>query len=204
MLRTPIPGERLQLALNRSLPPSIRVLSLTEAPPEFHARHSAVRKTYEYRIFPHAEMCSPMLAPWVWNYHKPLDLELMREAAAHVAGTHDFTSFAATRPDLATRNAAKAVRTSEDEENEDESAGRGNTRTIFSSEWCERDGLILYRVTGSGFLHHMVRNLVGSFVEVGAKRILPDAIPAILAARDRRAAGATAPASGLFLVEVEY
>lgn len=197
-LRTPIPGERLHLALNRNLPASIRVTSLTEAPDDFHARHSARRKTYEYRIFPHGGLCSPMLAPWVWECHKHLSLDLMQQAAEHLVGTHDFTSFAATQPDLATRR-AEELTTEEDEQDSSD-----NTRTIFRSGWRESEGLILYRVTGSGFLHHMVRNLVGTFVEVGSKRILPDAIPAILAARDRRAAGATAPGRGLFLVEVEY
>ena len=79
-----------------------------------------------------------------------------------------------------------------------------NVRRIDVSTWGERDGLFLYRVTGSGFLHHMVRNLVGAFVDIGAGRVAVDSIPALLAARDRSAAGPTAPARGLFLVEVEY
>ena len=79
-----------------------------------------------------------------------------------------------------------------------------NTRTIYHSVWREQEDLLIYRITGNGFLHHMVRNLVGTFVEAASNRISPDAIPAILAARDRSAAGPTAPASGLFLVEVEY
>jgi tRNA pseudouridine38-40 synthase len=79
-----------------------------------------------------------------------------------------------------------------------------NVRTIYHSTWHRQEDLLIYRVTGSGFLHHMVRNLVGTFVEAAANRISADEVPTILSARDRSAAGPTAPASGLFLVEVEY
>jgi tRNA pseudouridine38-40 synthase len=79
-----------------------------------------------------------------------------------------------------------------------------NLRTITQSQWYAADGLIIYRVTANGFLHHMVRNLVGTFVQCGAHRLDPGSIPALLAARDRAAAGPTAPASGLFLVSVDY
>lgn len=197
-LVAPIPAENLHRALNRALPPSIRVLSVESAPPGFHARHSALRKTYEYRILPHvfpassevaATICSPMLAPFVWDCPWPLDLPAMQAAAGVILGEHDFTSFAATDPDLSTRT---------------EAGPREAVRTIFSSEWFERDGVFVYRVIGSGFLHHMVRNLVGTFVDVGADRTAAGAIPSILAARDRSAAGPTAPARGLFLTDVAY
>ena len=81
---------------------------------------------------------------------------------------------------------------------------KANIRTIHHSAWRQQDDLLIYQITGSGFLHHMVRNLVGTFVEAGTGRISPDAIPIILAARNRSAAGPTAPARGLFLVEVAY
>lgn len=190
-LAAPIPPENFHRALNRALPPSIRILSVEHAPEGFHARHSARRKTYEYHIHPAGSICSPMLAPFVWPCPFPLDLAALQEAARHILGTQDFTSFAAVDPDLTARNDADA---------EPPTA----VRTIGTSSWSERDGLYLYRVTGSGFLHHMVRNLVGTFVEAGCGRIPPGSIPAILAARNRSAAGPTAPASGLFLVEVEY
>lgn len=193
-LTVPIPGDRLQFALNRTLPPSIRILALNAVPESFHARHCARRKTYEYRIYAGGEICSPMLAPWVWASRGPLNLSLLQEAAAHVIGTHDFTSFAASQPDLATRTANAETATEE----------ANNIRTIYRSEWAVSDNLLLYRVTGSGFLHHMVRNLVGTFIEAGSRRIAPENVPSILAARDRSAAGPTAPARGLFLVEVEY
>jgi tRNA pseudouridine(38-40) synthase len=112
-LTVPIPAANLHRALNRALPPSIRVLSVSTVPEDFHARHSARRKTYEYRIFPcgshsHSEdrICSPMLAPYVWACRFPLELASLHQAAAHILGTHDFTSFAAVDPDLATRATA--------------------------------------------------------------------------------------------------
>jgi len=196
-LTVPIPGENLHRALNRALPASIRVLSIEPAPEGFHARHSARRKTYEYRIFPRLNYaaehpCSPMLAPYVWDCPWPLDLSLLQLASYNILGEHDFTSFAASDPDQATRQQG------------DSAEPRSNVRRIDASTWDERDGLYIYRVTGSGFLHHMVRNLVGTFVDVGASRVAADAIPELLAAQDRSVAGPTAPARGLFLVEVEY
>jgi tRNA pseudouridine38-40 synthase len=193
-LASPIPAANLHHALNRALPPSIRVLSLEQAPPGFHARRSARRKTYEYRIFPRNSgsadhICSPMLAPYVWDCPWHIDLAAMQSAAPAIVGEHDFTSFAANDPDLASRT---------------ERCPRSNARTIFHSDWTAGDGLFLYRVTGSGFLHHMVRNLVGTFVDIGARRIPANAIPSILAVRNRSAASPTAPARGLFLVDVEY
>jgi len=245
-LTVPIPAANLHRALNRALPPSIRVLTVEAVPEHFHARHNALRKTYEYRILPciHDDrICSPMLAPYVWPCRFSLDLAVLQQAASHILGTHDFTSFAANDPDQATRNAAHP-KTNEDEfigttdplqpnqtqPNErnvisteaahglivsravEKSASQpppstnptDNIRTIFHSIWHQQEDLLIYRITGSGFLHHMVRNLVGTFVEAAAHRISPDEIPIILAARNRSAAGPTAPASGLFLVEVEY
>jgi len=209
-LNAPIPPTNFHRALNRALPPSIRVLSAEHAPETFHARHSALRKTYEYRIFPRVpypatipasidRICSPMLAPWVWDCPFQLDFAILQNAADHVRGTHDFTSFAAVDPDLATRNEEPS-----DPHSLFPDPLPHNTRTIFHSSWHRRDGLFIYRVTGSGFLHHMVRNLIGTFAEAATRRISADDIPRILAARDRSAAGPTAPARGLFLVEVEY
>jgi tRNA pseudouridine38-40 synthase len=165
---------------------------------EFHARHSAVRKTYEYRIFPRVAMkgeqgaiCAPMLAPYVWDCSLPLNLNLMQQAARYLLGAHDFSSFASADPDRSARTNPLAEPTT-------------NVRRLDYSCWHERNGLYVYRVVGSGFLHHMVRNLVGTFADVGAGRTAPEDIAKILAARDRSAAGPTAPARGLFLVEVEY
>jgi tRNA pseudouridine38-40 synthase len=208
-LEVPIPAANLHRALNRALPSSIRVLSLEIAEPGFHARHSAIGKIYEYRIFPSRPhpapliddtmplICSPMVAPFVWDCPFRLDLAALQNAADAVLGTHDFTSFAASDPDLSTRIAEASTPN-------ETPLHASAIRTISHSSWQRRDDLLIYRVTGSGFLHHMVRNLVGTFAEVGNGRLPADAIPRILAARDRSAAGPTAPARGLFLVEVAY
>ncbi len=189
-LRSPIPPGNLERALNHSLPAAIRVLAAEHAPAGFHARHSACRKTYEYRIW-RAALCPPWRSPYVCPFTFPLALDPMREAARTVLGTHDFRSFAAHQPDAAAREAGEP--------------DRGTLRTIFHSAWeTPEPGLLVYRVAGSGFLHHMVRNLVGTFLAVGRGQLAPGALPAILAARRRAAAGATAPASGLWLHSVEY
>lgn len=226
-LKAPIPPERLQLALNRCLPPSIRIVSAEIVSPTFHARHSAIGKTYEYRIFPlrpaevshipgkattslshlHDAICPPTLAPFVWPCPWPLKLDYLNRAAQHVIGTHDFTSFAAADPDLAARGEPLHLvptATSFALTQERAAAARTPVRTITQSEWTIADGLFLYRVTANGFLHHMVRNLVGTFVQVGAARISPDSIPGLIAARNRSLCGPTAPPSGLFLLSVEY
>jgi len=194
-LESPIPPANFHRALNHALPPSVRVLSIDHAAPDFHARHSAIGKTYEYRIHPTGSICSPMLAPYVWPCPFPLDFDQLQQAAAQVVGTHDFTSFSAVDPDLVTRTA---------EPSSDQPQRATANRTIHHSHWRQQEGILIYRVTGTGFLHHMVRNLVGTFAEAGTGRISASIIPEILAACDRSAAGPTAPASGLFLVEVEY
>jgi tRNA pseudouridine38-40 synthase len=196
-LDVPIPAGNLLRALNRALPASVRVLTAEQVSPHFHARHSAERKTYEYRVFPRVpadrsqpdRICSPFLAPFAWDCPWHIDLRLAQRSASYVVGEHDFTSFAAVDPE---------VRAGEREE------PRSAVREIYSSCWQEENGVIVYRVTGSGFLHHMVRNLVGTFVDAAAGRTDADAIPAILARKHRSAAGQTAPARGLFLVEVQY
>jgi tRNA pseudouridine38-40 synthase len=208
-LHAPIPPANLKRALNRTLPEAIRVLDAAPAPEGFHARHSAMAKTYEYRVFlertsQDAEMtqCSPFLARYAYACSWPLDLAALNEAAAQFVGEHDFTSFAAVDPDLA----ARSREDSEDGESQDTEGSA--VRTIFSSGWEQRDvdgtRLLLYRVRGSGFLHHMVRNLVGTMIDVGRGYRLSGEIVAMLAARDRAAAGPTAPARGLFLHSVEY
>jgi len=197
-MEAPIPAENLLRALNRGLPASIRVLSVEGVEEGFHARHSAVRKTYEYRIFERKvegvgveRICSPFVAPYAWDCRWGLELERMRMGAAMLVGTHDFTSFAAVDPDASQRA--------------EEGGGRVNpVKTIEVSEVVREGELLIYRVRGSGFLHHMVRNLVGTLVEVGRGALGVDEMVRILEARDRAAAGPTAPAQGLFLVSVEY
>lgn len=215
----PIPPDRLHRSLNRCLPNSIRVLAAEAVPPDFHARHSAIRKTYEYRIFPLRQsttpgvpsnppaaerICPPIVAPFVWPCPWPIDPEALNRAAQSIIGTHDFTTFAASDPDLADRTDPLQAESSIAIEPERSTLARTLIRTITHSHWQAEGDLILYRVTANGFLHHMVRNLVGTFIQAGAHRISPASIPTLLAARNRSAGGPTAPASGLFLVNVEY
>jgi tRNA pseudouridine38-40 synthase len=186
-----IPTENWIKALNDILPPSIRVLEVTETAPEFHARKSARAKTYRYRIHRGA-ICPPFLARYVWHYPYPLEESAMVAAARVVVGEHDFTSFAAVDAERVERIAAS------------EDVHTTNIRTIFASSWTREGEELIYSVRGSGFLHHMVRNLVGTFLLVGKGTVSLEDLRRILDARERTAAGATAPASGLYLVEVEY
>jgi len=183
---SPIPAQNLVKALNDILPPSIRVLEAAEAPPDFHARKSAHAKTYRYRMYRGA-ICPPSLARYVWHYPYPLDEDAMLSTAGLVIGEHDFTSFAAV-----------------DSERGREDETISNVRQVFASTWERASEELVYIVRGSGFLHHMVRNLVGTFVQVGKGSLKPEQITEILAACNRSAAGATAPASGLYLVSVDY
>jgi tRNA pseudouridine38-40 synthase len=184
-----IPLENFVKALNSILPDSVRVLTMEEAAADFHARHCAKAKTYEYRIY-RGSICPPFLAKYAYHHPYPLEEDAMKEAAKLVVGEHDFTSFAAVDPDR-TQSLA-------------EGATLDNVRTIFTSQWVRHGEELLYTVRGDGFLHHMVRNLVGTFLIVGKGSLGPEDIPRILEAKNRSAAGATAPARGLYLVSVEY
>jgi tRNA pseudouridine38-40 synthase len=133
-----------------------------------------------------ADVCSPFLARYVWHYPYPLDEAAMQEVAGSVIGEHDFTSFAAV--DL--------------ERGREEDVS--NVRQIFASAWERQEDEFVYTVRGNGFLHHMVRNLVGIFLLAGKGTVKASDMRRILAARSRSAAGATAPASGLHLMSVEY
>lgn len=180
-LENRIPLKNLQKALNCRLPPAIRILDIEEVGHEFHARYSAVAKTYEYR-WRRDEVCPPFERRFVWHHPYPLDEAAMIRAAPLFEGERDFRS-------MATNNGAELLTT---------------VRTIYSSR-LERVGpMLIYRIRGSGFLYNMVRNCVGTLLEVGRGNMEADSIPAILEARDRSAAGPTAPAVGLFLVNVEY
>lgn len=174
-LANPIPPDNLLRAMNRRLPPSIRVLDARETALDFHARHHAVAKTYEYRI-ERREVCSPFDRRYVHHHPYPLDHEAMLRLACLFEGTHDFGRFAAS-----------------DDRYTDEF---NMTRTIFSSLLENVDGRLRYRVRGNGFLKHMVRNLVGTLIEAGRGNIACDRWP--------EKCGPTVPASGLFLVGVEY
>jgi tRNA pseudouridine38-40 synthase len=147
-----------------------------------------VAKTYEYRIF-RGEICPPWQSRYVYAFNAPLDVIAMQRAAARVCGEHDFTSFAATDPDRVER---------------DSGSPSDHTRVLHTSQWIQESEMLFYRVSGNGFLHHMVRNLVGTFLEVGRGNVGEAEIPQILASRSRQSAGPTSPALGLFLVQVQY
>jgi len=201
---SPIPIENWRKVLNDGLPASIRVLEVSEAPADFHARKSAKAKTYHYRIY-RGDVCPPFLSRYVWHYPFPLNESAMSQAASVVVGEHDFTSFAAVDPDRVQRIAAEETISDRGHgESSGKADGANNVRTVFSSEWTRKDGEFIYTVRGNGFLHHMVRNLVGTFLLVGKGSLDSEGLRKILAARNRSAAGATAPASGLYLVRVEY
>jgi tRNA pseudouridine38-40 synthase len=172
----PIPLDNLRRAVNRLLPPAIRVFAVEEVPLDFHPRFDAKAKTYEYRIV-RGETCSPFEWPYAHHYPYPLDEGSMIQLAGAFEGEHDFTAFAA----------------SDDRDAE----GKSKVRTVFSSTLESASGRMTYRVRGSGFLKHMVRNMVGTLIEAGRGN-LEDV------ARLPAKCGATAAAKGLFLVGVEY
>ena len=185
-LASPIPAGNIVIALNDVLPPSIRVLEVSESPFEFHARTSAVAKTYLYRMHRDA-ICPPFLARYVWHYPYPLDEEAMQRSTTWVVGEHDFTSFAAVDP-----------------ERFDGGKAPSHVRTVFSCQWERRPLELVFTIRGSGFLHHMVRNLVGTFLGIGRGTLRSEDMERILSARRRSLAGSTAPARGLYLASVEY
>lgn len=182
-LRNPIPVDNLRKAMNRLLPPDIRVHSAAEAAPGFHPIRDARAKTYEYRIL-RAEICPPFDRRYVHHYPYPLDEDRMERLAPLFAGEHDFTAFAAA--------------------DKSDDLGLSKVRRIFSSEFERSADRLVYRVRGAGFLKHMVRNIVGTLMEAGKGNLERAAIEDWLALRKLGKAGPTMPPSGLFLVSVEY
>lgn len=218
-LRAPIPAENLHRALNRTLPPSIRISEARQVRSTFHARHSAIAKTYEYRIF-HGVLCPPFLARYVYACPWQLDVDKLQACAKIFEGEHDFLSFAANDPDLTERECSDTTERPScslapllpavppGERSVLAGVARSHIRTIYSSTWELRTDdageILVYRVRGNGFLHHMVRNLAGTMVDVGRGFLALEEVPGILAERNRSAAGPTAPPRGLFLHSVEY
>lgn len=175
-----VPLVGLRRAMNSRLPRDIAILSAEHVPDSFHASMSAIGKTYRYRIWP-----SPVkpveLAGQVYHYWRPLDSGAMAAGAARLVGTHDFRGFATSA-----------------ERRED------TVRTIYRCETADEGGEITITVQGNGFLYNMVRNIVGTLVEIGRGRWEPSRIDLVLEARDRRLAGPTAPPDGLTMVCVHY
>jgi len=173
--------EALRRGLNALLPEDIAVRECLPVPETFHARYDARAKRYRYRIL-NREARSALERNRCWFLDRPLDLEAMRRAAAHLVGRRDFKSF------------------------ESSGSPRAHTvRTVNAAEWhTGEDGILCFEIEADGFLRGMVRNVVGTLAAVGQGRLSPGDIPRILAARDRKCAAACAPARGLFLVRVIY
>ena len=177
---TPLRGDKLCSALNFHLPPDIAVYEAREAAADFHPRYAAQGKQYVYRIW-NGSQRHPMLDRYSIHRNRPLDITTMQTAAADLVGTHDFASFCAADSDV-----------------------EDTVRTVRRCTVERQGDLILITVEADGFLYNMVRIIVGTLLEIEAGRIPADAIPAILAARDRSQAGPTAPAKGLCLQQVFY
>lgn len=182
-LTNPLPVSNLRKAMNRLLPRDIRVMAVSEAAPDFHPRYHAVAKTYEYRIL-RAEICPPFERSYVHHHPFPLDETKMIELAPLYEGEHDFTAFAAA--------------------DERDALGLSKVRTIFSSVLTSENDRLMFRVRGSGFLKHMVRNMVGLLLEVGKGNLNREDVEARLTPGCLIPSGPTAPARGLFLIRVEY
>ncbi len=172
-------------ALNATLPADIRVRQVEPEPDDFHARYGARRKTYHYRVL-HAPVGSPFESRYAWHVTWPLDLDAMRAALAQCVGRHDFAAFQGSGSDV-----RETVRTIEE-------------ATVSVAAGSLGAEILLFSLTGDGFLRHMVRNIVGTVIDIGRGRWGTEELGRMLASRDRTQAGPTAPPQGLFLVCVGY
>ena len=191
-----IPADRFSAALNTALPEDVRVVLSEEMNADFHPRKTGWKKTYEYRIL-NTDLPDPVQRRCTYHYRSELDVPAMDRAAGALAGTHDFTSFCSVHSQSETRE--RTIFDCGVTVTDAYSAGLfpGITENAGSAQPAR---LVTIRVTGSGFLYHMVRIIAGTLLDVGRGRLSPDDIPRILAARDRAAAGATLPPGGLFLM----
>jgi tRNA pseudouridine38-40 synthase len=175
-----IPVGRLPFALNSMLPRDIRILAARDVPAGFHARKSAISKIYRYQIYT-GTILPPNLMREHFHFPYPIDFDRMAEAAKLFLGEHDFASYAKT------------------------GSGVSNTvRHIYRCDLKRQGARVYLTVEGNGFLHHMVRNMAGTLLDVGRKRIGLSDFAALFEKRDRTQAGFTAPAHGLILVKVRY
>lgn len=177
---TKVPMERLPLAINAYLPESVRVYASEKVADDFHATFSAKEKTYEYTIDTN-KVSDPFVSRYTWHYPYKLDIEKMREAASFVVGTHDFSAFCA---------AGAQTKTS--------------VRTVSALTVTEENGFFKVRITANGFLYNMVRIVTGTLVYASVGKLEPASVGDIIASRDRKKAGITAPPEGLKLISVVY
>ena len=178
---SPIAPERLLAALNHYLPEDVAVRSVEQVPLDFHARYSCKGKEYVYQIWNHS-VRDPFLKGRALHYWYPIDEELLNRAAVHYLGAHDFSSFCTL----------------------DRREKGDLTRTVFTSKVERAGDLVTFTVAADGFLYNMVRIMVGTLLRVQQGKFTPEDIPGILEAKDRKAAGPTAPACGLYLNRVFY
>lgn len=177
---TTIPPDRIAMALNQRLPEDIVIVKSEEVPLDFHPRYCDCSKTYEYHII---NTRIPIPTKRLTNYFVSyqLDMEKMRQAASYLVGEHDFVSFCNVRTDV-----------------------ENTVRTITALDILQNGEEITIRITGNGFLYNMVRIIVGTLIRVGRGFYEPEKVKEILEAKDRKAAGVTAPAHGLMLMEIKY
>lgn len=174
------PFERLAIACNSALPADVSIRDVAIVDSHFSARFSARARTYVYAILRRKDR-SALLAHRAYHVYRTLDVERMREAARHLVGEHDFRSFCGTLPD-----------------------GGITVRTVTALDIADDGDFVRVQISADGFLHRMVRTIVGTLVECGSGRRDPFTIPSVLTAKSRNAAGLTAPAHGLYLAGVRY
>lgn len=174
------PCATIRRAVNVHLPADIRLLEVEDAAPSFHARFDAVGKTYRYRLVT-ADVVHPFDRWWVWHLPGRFDVSAMQAAVTMFVGTHDFAAFQAARTDIT-----------------------DTVRTIHRADLMETSDGVILEVSGTGFLRHQVRTMMGTVVDVGAGRRTAESVSALMASRDRAQAGDTAPPQGLTLVAVHY
>lgn len=175
-----MPAEKVSYALNQRLPEDIRIQRSEEVASDWHPRHCGSRKTYEYRIY-RGEFPMPVKRLYSYFTYRPLNVEAMRRASEALVGEHDFQSFCQTGAQV-----------------------ESTVRTIYALEMEEQGADLVIRVCGNGFLYNMVRIIAGTLMEVGQGKRTPESMGEVLAARNRCAAGPTAPACGLMLVKYEW
>ena len=177
---TTIPADRIAMALNQRLPEDIVITKSEEVPLDFHPRYCNCSKTYEYHII-NTRIPDPTRRLTNYFVSYELNPDNMRKAASYLVGEHDFVSFCNVRTDV-----------------------KNTVRTITALDILQDGDEITIRITGNGFLYNMVRIIVGTLIRVGRGFYEPEKVKEILEAKDRKAAGVTAPAHGLMLVEIRY